>query len=145
LDMGHTLRGECIARGTGKEGNLKLESVWCVHCRGVNKVILNLQRSLWEDVREVVKRSGRDEPIQVVIHMCMEAMLEISLYSYPYLKLAKMLWISYYFLCFFFNKIGEEGRTSSAWKQGVAGMGGEMAQTMHTHMNKCINSQRKKF
>jgi hypothetical protein len=27
LDMGHTLRGECIARGTGKEGNLKLESV----------------------------------------------------------------------------------------------------------------------
>jgi hypothetical protein len=38
-----------------------------------------------------VKRSGRDEPVQVVIHMCMEAMLGISLYSYPYLKLAKML------------------------------------------------------
>jgi hypothetical protein len=38
-----------------------------------------------------VKRSGRDEPIQVVIHMCMEAMLGISLYSYLYLKLAKIL------------------------------------------------------
>jgi hypothetical protein len=38
-----------------------------------------------------VKRSGRDEPMWVVIHMCMEAMLGISLYSYLYLKLAKML------------------------------------------------------
>jgi hypothetical protein len=39
----------------------------------------------------VVKRSGRDESIQVVMHMCMEAMLGISLYSYPYLKLAKTI------------------------------------------------------
>jgi hypothetical protein len=38
-----------------------------------------------------VKRSGRDEPIQVIIHLYMEAMLGISLYSYPYLKLAKIL------------------------------------------------------
>jgi hypothetical protein len=30
---------------------------------------------LWEGDREVVKRSGRDEAIQVVIHMCTEAML----------------------------------------------------------------------
>jgi hypothetical protein len=37
-----------------------------------------------------VKRSGRDEPMWVVIHMCMEATLGISLYSYLYLKLAKM-------------------------------------------------------
>jgi hypothetical protein len=29
-----------------------------------------------------VKRSGRDEPTWVVIHICMEAMLGISLYSY---------------------------------------------------------------
>jgi hypothetical protein len=39
--------------------------------------------------REVVKISGRDEPMWVVIHMCMEAMLGISPYSYLYLKLAK--------------------------------------------------------
>jgi hypothetical protein len=65
-----------------------------------------------------VKRSGRDEPMWVVIHMCMEAMLGISMYSYLYLKLAKMLCISYYHLCFLFNKIGEDGRTSSAWKPG---------------------------
>jgi hypothetical protein len=32
--------------------------------------------------QEVVKRSGRDEPVWVVIYMCMEAMLGISLYSY---------------------------------------------------------------
>jgi hypothetical protein len=73
-------------------------------------------RSLWEGDQEVVKRSGRNEPIWVVIHMGMEAMLGISLYSYPYLKLAKMLCLSYYCLCLLINKIGEEGRTGSAWK-----------------------------
>jgi hypothetical protein len=61
-----------------------------------------------------VKRSGGDEPMWVVIHRWMEAMLGISLYSYLYLKLAKMLCLSYYLLCFLFNKIGEEGRTGSA-------------------------------
>jgi hypothetical protein len=65
---------------------------------------------------EIVKRSGRDEPIQVVIHMYMKTMLGISLYSYPYLKLSKMLCLSYYCLCLLFNKIGEEGRTGSPWK-----------------------------
>jgi hypothetical protein len=42
-----------------------------------------------------VKRSSRDESIQVVIHMCMEAMLRTSLYSYSYVKVAKMLCLSY--------------------------------------------------
>jgi hypothetical protein len=55
----------------------------------VNKVILNWQGPLWEGDQEVVKRSGRDEPIWVVIHLCMEAMLGISLYSFLYLKLGK--------------------------------------------------------
>jgi hypothetical protein len=55
-----------------------------------------------------VKRSGRDEPIQVVIHLCMKAMLGIALYSYLYLKLAKTLFLSYYLLSFLFNKIREE-------------------------------------
>jgi hypothetical protein len=41
----------------------------------VNKVILNWQRPLWEGDWEVVKRSGIDEPMPVVIHMCMEAMV----------------------------------------------------------------------
>jgi hypothetical protein len=90
--------------------------------------------SLWEGHQEVVKRSGRDESIQVIIHKCMEAMLGISQYSYPYLKLAKMLCISYYCLCLLFNKIGEESRTGSAWKPG--GWRGNMAQTMYAHMNK---------
>jgi hypothetical protein len=72
----------------------------------------------------------------------MEAMLGLSIYSYPYLKLGKTLCLSYYCLCLLFNKIGEEGRTGSPWKQvgGVRGRGlgteGEMAQTMYAHMNK---------
>jgi hypothetical protein len=55
-----------------------------------------------------VKRSGRDEPMWVAIHMYMEAMLGISLYSFLYLKLAKMVCLSYYLLCLLFKKIGEQ-------------------------------------
>jgi hypothetical protein len=101
LDLGHTLRGEHVQEELGKVGNSKHESVWCAHCRGVHIVILNWQRPLWEGDREVMKRSGRDESIRVVIYLCMEAMQGICLYSYPYLKLAKMLCLSYYCLCFF--------------------------------------------
>jgi hypothetical protein len=67
-----------------------------------------------EGDREVVKKSGRYETVRDVIQMCMEAMLGISLYSYPYLKLAKVLCLSYYFLGLVLNKIGEEDRTGSA-------------------------------
>jgi hypothetical protein len=83
----------------------------------VNIVILNWQRPLWEGDQEVVKRSDRGEPMCVAIHICLEPILGISLYRYLYLKLAEMLFLSYYLLCFFFNKIGEEeGRISFSWK-----------------------------
>jgi hypothetical protein len=36
-----------------------------------------------------VKKTGRDEPIGIVIHICMETVEGISLYSYLYFKLAK--------------------------------------------------------
>jgi hypothetical protein len=92
-------------------------------CSGVHIVILNWQRPLWEGNQEVVKRFGRDEPMWVAIHKCTEAILGISPYSYLYLKLAKTLCLSYYRLCFLFNKIREEGRTGSAWKlRGVKGL-----------------------
>jgi hypothetical protein len=55
---------------------------------------INWQRSLWEGDQEVVKRSCTDEPMWVIIHLCMEATLGISLYSYLYPKLAKMLCLS---------------------------------------------------
>jgi hypothetical protein len=42
--------------------------------------------------------------------MHMEATLGISLYSYLYLKLAKMLCLSYYLLCFLFKKKLENKR-----------------------------------
>jgi hypothetical protein len=73
----------------------------------------------------------------------MQAMLGISLYSYPYLKLAKTLCLSYYYLCLLFNKIGKKGQNRfclkvwGVWRRGKEwGMGGEMAQTMYAHMNK---------
>jgi hypothetical protein len=74
--------------------------------------MLNWQRPLWKVDQEVLKRSGRDEVMRVIIHMCME-MIGISLYSYVYLKLAKMssFLLS---LMFLFNKIGEqEGGTEA--------------------------------
>jgi hypothetical protein len=76
----------------------------------------------------------------VVIHKGMETTLGISLYSYLHLKLAKMLCLSYYLLCFLFNKIREqEGRTVSARKHGD---GGDVAQTMCTHVSKCKNNKK---
>jgi hypothetical protein len=83
----------------------------------------------------------------VAIHKCMEAMLRFSLYSYLYFKLAKMLRLSYYLLCFLFNKIGEEeDRTSSAQKQGVGeGGGGRWPETVYTHVSKCRNDLKHKI
>jgi hypothetical protein len=67
-------------------------------------------------------RSRRDEPIGVVIHICMETTQENSLCSYLYLKLAKMSRFSFYVLHFFFYEIGEqEGRIGSV---GVVGNSG---------------------
>jgi methionyl-tRNA synthetase len=41
-----------------------------------------IQKGDWK----AVKKSDRDESIRVVIHLCMEAILGISLYNYPYLN-----------------------------------------------------------
>jgi hypothetical protein len=72
-----------------------------------------------------------------------EAMLGISLYSYPYLKLAKTLCLSYYCLCLLFNKIGEKGRTVSAWKQGGSGENGPNNICTYEYMNKEKNKEEK--
>jgi hypothetical protein len=76
-----------------------------------------------------MKRSGRDESIWVVIHMCMEAMLGISLYSYPYLKLAKFrvfLIIAYVFSSTELEKSAEKvlpGSEGGGGKEGSRGWG----------------------
>jgi hypothetical protein len=60
----------------------------------------------------------------------------ISLYSYLYLKLVKMLCFSYYLSCFLFNKIGEEGGTGSVQKWWGGGR-----QIMYIHVSKCKNNK----
>jgi hypothetical protein len=63
--------------------NMKvLMSPW----RETNIETLKWQRSIWEGDQELVKKSGRDESIWVVTYLFMEAMLGISLYSFPYLN-----------------------------------------------------------
>jgi hypothetical protein len=73
----------------------------------------------------------------------MEAMLGISLYSYPYLKLAKPLCLSYY--CYVVSSTKLEKRAEQVLlrsegggreMKGIGGKGEEMAQTMYAHMNK---------
>jgi hypothetical protein len=65
LGIGHALRGEQVQEHREREGNLKLK---VVDVAIVNIVILNWQRPLWECDQDVVaKRSGRDEPVRVVI------------------------------------------------------------------------------
>jgi hypothetical protein len=89
-----------------------------------------------------VKRSGKNELMWVVIHMFMEATLGISLYSYLCLKVAKMLCLSFYCLCFLFTKIGEqEGGTGSAQKGGD----GVVAQVTYTHVRKWKTDKIKKY
>jgi hypothetical protein len=65
----------------------------------------------------------------------MEAMLGISLYSYLHLKLAKMICLFHYLLCFLFSIIGEEeGKTGSAQKCVCVG-------TTYTHVSRYKNNK----
>jgi hypothetical protein len=81
-----------------------------------------------------VKRSVRDEPMCVVIHMCMDATPGFCLYSYLYLKLAKTLSL----LSLMFS-LQQNQRTRGLNRFcPEAGIGGraqeEVAQTKYTHM-----------
>jgi hypothetical protein len=69
-----------------------------------------------------VKRSGRDEPIWVVIHMCMETKQGISLYSYLYSILAKMPCFSYYLLVFSSTKSENRKKEQVLPKSGGGGV-----------------------
>jgi hypothetical protein len=91
-----------------------------------------------------VKRSGRDESMWVVIHVCMEATLGISLYSYLYLKLAKTLCLFHYLLCFSHQKIRYK-RTEEVLPRNWGRKRGRWAQTMYIHVNKCKNDKIKKI
>jgi hypothetical protein len=55
-----------------------------------------------------VKRSGRDEPVGVVMHKCVETTKGIYLYKYLYLKLAKTPCFSYYLYAFSFKKLAKK-------------------------------------
>jgi hypothetical protein len=89
-----------------------------------------------------VKRSGRDEPMWVATHMCMEAMLGISLYSYLYLKLAKTL--SFFIISYVFTSTKSENKRTEQVLPRSGDGGVEVAQIMDTHVSKCKNDKMKK-
>jgi hypothetical protein len=69
----------------------------------------------------VVKRAGSDESMQVVIHLCMEAMLGISLYSYPYLKQEKCF--VFLIIAYVYSSIKLEKRAEQVLPGSKAGGG----------------------
>jgi hypothetical protein len=113
----------------------------------VNIVILNWQRLLWEGDQEVLKRSGRDEPIWVVIHMCLEAMIGISLYSYFYIKLEKKCYV-FLIISYILSSIKSEKKRAEQVLPGSRGgewVVGEVAEIMYIHVSKCKNDKIKFF
>jgi hypothetical protein len=71
-----------------------------------------------------------------------ETTKRICLYSYPYIKVAKMPCFPYYLLSFFLNTIEEgKGRTVSACRQSWGGGGAMMAQIMYTHVSNYKNNE----
>jgi hypothetical protein len=73
-----------------------------------------------------VKRTGRDELVGVVIHICMEITQGKSLCSYLYLKLAKMtcfMFLSFFFFLLQNQRIG--GRTGFSRGVVLTLVGGE--------------------
>jgi hypothetical protein len=88
-----------------------------------------------------VKRSGKEEPMWIVIYMCMETMLRISLYSYLYLKIAKMLSLSY--LLFFSSTKSENKRAEQVLPRGMGTGVGKVAKTVYTHVGKYKNNKRR--
>jgi hypothetical protein len=82
-----------------------------------------------------VKRSGRDEPIWVVIHICMETTNNLPIHlSSSQMSNKAMLFLSSD-MCFF-NKIGEqEDRAGSAQRWGAM----KVAKIMYIHVSKCKN------
>jgi hypothetical protein len=93
-----------------------------------------------EGDQEVAKRSGRDEPMWIAIHKYMEAKLEISMYSYLYLKLAKML---SFLLCLMFS-LQQNWRTRGWNRFCQEAGGGEEIQKMYSHVSKCNSDLKKK-
>jgi hypothetical protein len=88
-----------------------------------------------------VKRSDRDEPMWVAIHIYMEAMLGISLYSYLYFKLIKSAISFLLSLMLSLQQNQRRGWNRFCLEVGW-GEGRKVAQTMYTYVSKWKNVER---
>jgi hypothetical protein len=83
------------------------------------------------------ERFGRDEPIWLALHMCIEAILGIPLHSFLYLKLTK--YYVFLIISYLFSSTKSENKKAEQVLSGsVCGMG-ELVQTMYTYVSKCKN------
>jgi hypothetical protein len=90
-----------------------------------------------------VKRSGREEPVGVAIHMCMEATFGISPCSYLYQKLPKILSFLLSLMFSLQQNQGRRGYKMFCPEGRGCGRREEVAQTMYTHVSKCKNYKTK--
>jgi hypothetical protein len=108
----------------------------------MNIKILKWLGPQWKGKLGGVKRTGRDEPIGVLIRICMEKIQRISLYIFLYLKLAKASIFSFTKLE---NRRAEQALPGRGFALVEGGGGGEMSrrmnmvQTMYTHVFKSKN------
>jgi hypothetical protein len=86
-----------------------------------------------------MKRSDRDESIRVVIHMCMVAMLEISLNSYLYLKLAKTLCVLIIACVFSSTKLEKRAEQVLLEAGGWGGKGGDGGARVEKWPKQCVH------
>jgi hypothetical protein len=80
--------------------------------------------------------SVRDESTWVVTHLCMEAMVGISLYSYPYLNEQKCF--VFLILAYVFSSTKLEKRAEQVLP-GSEGVGGERERRVGGEMAQCMN------
>jgi hypothetical protein len=85
-----------------------------------NTVTLKRQRSICEGDQEVVKRSGKDESIRFVVHLCMETMQK-SLCIAIFMSTRKNALSFLLLLMPSLQQNWRKGQSSSAWKQGSEG------------------------
>jgi hypothetical protein len=74
----------------------------------VNLEISNWLKLPYKRNQSRMKKIRRDEPVGIILHIYRKISQGKSLYSYHYLKEAKMLYFSLYPFSFFFYKMREQ-------------------------------------
>jgi hypothetical protein len=101
----------------------------------MNIEILNWLGPSWEGEEEGVKRTGRDEPVGVVIHTCSETNRKL-LVQLSLSQTSKKSCLFIFYFCFFFYKIREKegGTDCGCWHEWEGWRVGKGVNNVYTCM-----------